>query len=166
MIYRLNVSGSPEGAGALPGTCSLSTMHNQFFPPDNTVYRRGIAFVPDELTINVGEAVTWTNQDFVRHTVTSVRPDAADFGTTFRSGRLSRGQSFSCTFTWPGEYVYFCEPYTATLFGASIVVIDPAASPHCPPGHFRNTSLGRTAGTLTGAGPIGDSGWLPSRARP
>lgn len=98
-------------------------------PPDNEVYMRGIAFVPEQITIHVGETVTWTNQDFARHTVTSGRPDDDDFGTVFRSRLLSRGQSFSFAFNVPGDYEYFCEPHASTMFGAHVIVIDPASSP-------------------------------------
>jgi nitrite reductase (NO-forming) len=57
------------------------------------------------LEIAVGDTVTWTNDDTgVVHTVT-----AAD--GSFDSGLLGPGQSWSYTFTEPGEFEYFCTPH-------------------------------------------------------
>lgn len=57
------------------------------------------------LTISVGTTVTWTNDDSnMLHTVT-------DVDGTFDSGFLEAGESWSFTFTDPGEYEYFCQPH-------------------------------------------------------
>jgi len=65
------------------------------------------AFSPQNITINVGDTVVWTNNGFALHTATS--------GTTcptgnqiWDSGFLSTGQFFEFTFTQPGNYSYFC----------------------------------------------------------
>lgn len=59
-------------------------------------------FGPAVLTIKVGTTVTWTNNDDVPHAVVS------DDHTTFKSKVLDTDQSFSFTFTKPGQYPYFC----------------------------------------------------------
>lgn len=57
------------------------------------------------LEITVGDTVTWTNDDDgVIHTVT-----AAD--ESFDSGFLAPGESWSHTFTEPGEFEYLCTPH-------------------------------------------------------
>lgn len=56
------------------------------------------------ITVNVGETVTWENQDAVLHTATAV-------DGTFDSGFLDQGESFSYTFTEVGEFEYFCLPH-------------------------------------------------------
>lgn len=71
---------------------------------DVAVTIREFKFNPDPLTVPVGTRVTWTNEDSAGHTATS---DAS----VFRSPLLSRGGSFSFTFTQPGEYTYHCEPH-------------------------------------------------------
>jgi nitrite reductase (NO-forming) len=59
----------------------------------------------NELEISVGDTVTWTNDDVgVVHTVT-----AAD--ESFDSGFLAPGESWSHTFTEPGEFEYLCTPH-------------------------------------------------------
>ena len=73
------------------------------------------AYVPGTITIKVGTTVTWTNKDSVGHTATS------DDGV-FDSGMLSKGSSFSYTFTTAGTFGYFCTPHPYMV--ATIVVTE------------------------------------------
>jgi plastocyanin len=57
-------------------------------------------FTPAELTVKVGDTVTWTNHDDIPHTVVSAGK--------FRSKALDSDGSFSFTFTASGDYKYFC----------------------------------------------------------
>lgn len=60
------------------------------------------AFSPAAVTVNVGESVTWTNnQAGVAHTVTS------DTGA-FDSGAISGGGTFQQTFATAGTFTYHC----------------------------------------------------------
>lgn len=61
------------------------------------------AFAPASLTVNEGDTITWTNQDTAPHTVTTTSgPESLN------SPYLSKGQSWSHTFTQPGMYMYYC----------------------------------------------------------
>jgi plastocyanin len=61
------------------------------------------AFKPGTVTIQVGDTVTWTNNDSVAHTATSVDdPEAFE-------GKMDPGESFSFTFSDAGTFDYFCE---------------------------------------------------------
>ena len=62
------------------------------------------SFAPNNLTINVGDMVEWTNQDGVSHTSTS------DDGV-WDSGLLGQGDTFTYTFTLAGSYSYHCTPH-------------------------------------------------------
>jgi len=73
-------------------------------------------FSPVTITINIGDTVTWTNQDGYDHTVTS------DAGA-FDSGTLHDGQSFSFVFTTSGRYAYHCNFHTM-MMGEVIVGTD------------------------------------------
>lgn len=73
------------------------------------------AYVPGTVTIKVGTTVTWTNKDSVGHTATS------DDGI-FDSGMLSKGSSYSYTFTTAGTFGYFCTPHPYMV--ATIVVTE------------------------------------------
>ncbi len=59
------------------------------------------AFVPADLTIELGTTVRWTNNDAVPHTTTSN-------GDTWDSGNMVPGGTFSFTFSSVGEYPYVC----------------------------------------------------------
>ena len=58
-------------------------------------------FNPKDVTVKVGDTVTWTNNDDIPHTVASPPHQ-------IRSKPLDTGDSFSFTFTTPGEFKYFC----------------------------------------------------------
>lgn len=69
---------------------------------DGSVSIASFAFSPASVTINVGDSVTWTNnQAGVSHAVTS------DTGA-FDSGTLSSGGVFSHTFSTAGTFAYHC----------------------------------------------------------
>jgi plastocyanin len=61
-----------------------------------------MAFSPVSLTVAVGTAVTWTNNDSVAHTVTSDTK-------VFDSGSITAAVgTYSYTFTVAGTYNYHC----------------------------------------------------------
>ncbi len=62
----------------------------------------GMNFSPSSITIKVGETARWTNNDNVTHTVTS------NDGTTFNSGNVAVGASYSFTATAAGSFPYHC----------------------------------------------------------
>ncbi|PIO00452.1 hypothetical protein COT72_01985 [archaeon CG10_big_fil_rev_8_21_14_0_10_43_11] len=72
------------------------------------------AYTQNPLVVRAGDTVTWTNQDSVAHTVTSITG-------VFDSGLFGKGQSFSFTFSEAGEFEYYCtlHPY---MKGTIIVV--------------------------------------------
>ncbi len=63
-------------------------------------------FIPAGVSINVGETVTWSNDDSAAHTVTSGVPGAPD--GVFDSSLFMSSTTFSHTFDEAGEYDYFC----------------------------------------------------------
>lgn len=91
------------------------------------------AFAPATLTITVGDTVTWTNEDAMIHTATSVNG-------AFDSGDLDQGESYSLTFTTPGTYDYLCTPHPSMT--GRIVVVAAAAPPSpAPSGGLPNVAV-------------------------
>jgi amicyanin len=80
------------------------------------------AFEPATLTITAGDTVTWTNEDAMVHTATSV-------DGSFDSGDLDQGESYSLTFTTPGTYAYLCTPHPTMTGRIVVVAAAPAATP-------------------------------------
>jgi plastocyanin len=70
-------------------------------PELNTVLMENSLFNPGTLTITNGTTVTWINNDDVDHNVVSE-------DGLFSSGVLSKGQTFTYTFTLQGTYDYSC----------------------------------------------------------
>ena len=64
-------------------------------------------FIPYEITVNVGDEVTWSNDDSAAHTVTA--GSAADGPSgVFDSSLFMAGTTFSYQFESEGEFPYFC----------------------------------------------------------
>jgi amicyanin len=87
----------------------------------HTVEISGFAYSPAELTIQVGDTVTWTNLDAVQHTATAT-------DGSWDTGLFGEGESASITFTAPGTYDYLCTPHPS-MTGRIVVVAAPAPSP-------------------------------------
>ncbi len=91
-------------------------------PGTNEVFMRSITFDPPEITIQVGESVTWHNRDIVPHTATSGDPEVEGSGSIFRSAQLPQGGTFTHTFDEAGEFIYFCEVHPVMMRGAKVIV--------------------------------------------
>lgn len=81
-----------------------------------------LIFDPEELTLNVGDTVTWRTTGAVPHTSTcdpslAANPEESvslpEEAETWDSGLVNQGEEFSHTFEVPGEYTYFCIPHEA-----------------------------------------------------
>lgn len=79
------------------------------------------AFQPAELTVYVGEPVTWTNKGTVVHTVTS------DDGE-LDSGDNAPGEAYGHVFETPGVYTYHCVHHPE-MQGTITVLPAPATPP-------------------------------------
>jgi len=68
-------------------------------------------FRPVALEVTAGSAVTWVNQDDIRHTVTSGTPEAP--GGAFDAALAGRAATATIRFAEPGVYPYFCSRHQA-----------------------------------------------------
>ena len=92
---------------ATVGTLMIVGCPTSVVPGVNEVFMRSIAFDPAEITINIGESITWTNMDIIiPHTATSGNPGDVDFGSVFRSALLSQGESWHHCITVRGGWVF------------------------------------------------------------
>jgi len=84
-------------------------------------------FVPEELTINVGDTVTWVNKDTLtvgENTDYRVHVVAGHYGK-FRSPRLLVGDTYSYTFAEAGTYTYTDAVSPSNTGIAKIIVKEP-----------------------------------------
>lgn len=72
-------------------------------------------FTPDNLTIQSGDKVTWTNQDQDPHNIMDKATPKE-----FHSAALDTKDSYSFTFTKAGTYDYFCT-FHPTMLGKIVV---------------------------------------------
>lgn len=96
-------------------------------------------FDPETVTIAAGETVLWKGVGNYAHTVTAAPEKATDpenvrlpdGASTFHSGRIQPGETFSYTFEVPGSYRYFCVPHElAGMIGE--VEVTPKANRQTP----------------------------------
>ena len=76
-----------------------------------TVIIKNLAFLPDTITVKVGDTVTWVNADDRDHTV---------LGDGLRSGNIKPGRTWSMKFTKAGKYTYGCT-YHPRMRGTVVV---------------------------------------------
>ncbi|MET9906062.1 plastocyanin/azurin family copper-binding protein [Streptomyces sp. NPDC006476] len=90
------------------------------------VVMSGYAFAPRSLTVTAGDTVTWTNRDQAPHDVKTTSGPAS-----VHSPMLSKGGSWSHTFTTPGTYGYLCTVHPGMT---AQLVVEPAPAPttHAP----------------------------------
>lgn len=96
-----------------------------------------LRFAPDSLTVNVGDTVTWRNEDSQTHTVTAYDdgvPDGADYFASggvpdeeaarddLQMGLIAEDDAYEFTFDEPGTYEYFCIPHEQQGMKGEIVV--------------------------------------------
>ncbi len=64
-------------------------------------------FIPFDVSISVGDKITWSNDDSAAHTVTSGTPADGPDGN-FDSSLFMAGNVYSITFNEAGDYPYYC----------------------------------------------------------
>lgn len=75
------------------------------------------SFTPDEITVAVGTTVMWQiSQGENPHDV------IASDGSFNSSSPMSRGDTFSYTFTKAGEFAYFCSFHVAEHMSGKVIV--------------------------------------------
>jgi plastocyanin len=93
---RMQIAAFVAGA-ALACVIAPSVAQNRAVPVtiDNFV------FEPARLVVKAGTTVTWTNRDDIPHTVAAT-------DRLFKSKAMDTDETYSFTFSTPGEYSYFC----------------------------------------------------------
>ena len=122
LLAALLVAGSATAVLPAPAAQAAAT---------HQVLMSGYAFSPRTLTITAGDTVTWTNRDQAPHDVKTTSGPAS-----IHSPMLSKGGTWSHTFTTAGTYGYVCTVHpdmTAQL------AVQPATAP-TPTMHHHPTS--------------------------
>ena len=107
--------GSPS-APTTPTTAAPSPANGETVE----VSMKDIAFNPESVTINKGDTVTWTNDESIGHDVTKTDGPGPDFSSGDPGG-MGEGDTFSETFTTPGEISYECTVHAPGMSGTITV---------------------------------------------
>ena len=101
------LAGEPEqpatsgGAVVAPGSDGEVAVASASKQATHDVAMRDYKFVPKEITVEVGDTVTFTNEDSADH-------NAIAEDDSFRTPTFGEGESESVTISEPGSYPYFC----------------------------------------------------------
>jgi len=71
------------------------------------VSMKGLAFEPADITVKVGDTITWTNDEAVGHDVTKEGGPGPEFSSG-DPGAMQEGDTFEQTFEQPGTIEYVC----------------------------------------------------------
>ena len=87
----------------------------------------GFKFIDNEISINVGSSIIWTNNDTSMHTATSI-------DSKFDSGYLYENQTYEFKFLNAGIYTYRCSLHSGMIgkinvFAENGLLIDPTPTP-------------------------------------
>jgi plastocyanin len=105
-------SSNKSGDSSTTTTSSSSSSASSSSGGGVTIKMQNIAFDPKDVTVKVGQKVTWVNDDTVTHNVT------ANSGASFKSKDFGKGATFSFTPDKAGTIKYVCTIHpgmTATL---------------------------------------------------
>ncbi len=98
-----------------------------------------------DVSVQAGQAVTWTNRETAAHDVASTAGPVA-----FASPELGEGESFTFTFTQPGGYAYLCTLHPDMV---GTVTVTPAPATTAPP----TTAAALPAGPTEATAPPGEA---------
>ncbi len=86
-------------------TASMEKTDGAMMTKETAITIENFAFSPATITVKKGTKVTWTNQDSVKHTVTS------DTGSEISGPLIGKGETFSYVFDTVGSFSYHCQPH-------------------------------------------------------
>jgi plastocyanin len=120
------------------------------------------SFQPTNLTVNVGDTVTWTVTKAISapHSVTSgTGPSDPNTGKVFDSGITLKdnGQTYAFKFDTPGTYPFYCQVHPTTMSG-TITVGGGAGASGAPPPSAAPAASGAPAANEAPAGSGGPAG--------
>ena len=103
---------------------TITAFCSSCFAQDHIITLQGVAFSPNELTINAGETVQWDNQGGT-HNVDGT--DATNPESFFSGSAAPAPWQFEHTFNTPGVYEYHCDPHVGFGMTGTITVLGQAS---------------------------------------
>ncbi len=79
-----------------------------------------VQFDPKDLTVKVGETITFTNNEAVPHDVHKTSGPGGDFSSG-DTGGMQQGDTFELALDQPGKYAYVCKVHAPGMAGTITV---------------------------------------------
>jgi plastocyanin len=112
---------------------------------DNPVAIANFSFSPKDVTVSVGDSVTWTNSDSTAHTATADDP-------SFDTGTIGNNTSKTVTFATAGVFAYHCSIHAAMIGTVTVQAAAAATTaPTNPPTDTEAVGAPGSSGGFTGA---------------
>ena len=81
---------------------------------------QNVQFNPKDLSVKVGETITFTNDESIPHDVHKTSGPGADFASG-PTGGMQEGDTFELTLDQPGTYEYVCDVHAPGMAGTITV---------------------------------------------
>lgn len=100
-----SMNNAPDGSSSSSTTSTESMVAPADAVAATTVGITEFKYMAPNIKVKVGDTVTWTNNDTVRHNVAGVNNEMPE------GKLLSKGETYSYTFTKAGVFNYACTPH-------------------------------------------------------
>jgi plastocyanin len=117
LVFSLAAAFALAGGIALAQSAPPAASPGPVASPAAVVHIKNFAYSPDTVTIKPGQSVRFVEEDDTPHTVTAT-------DTSFDSGNLDKGKSWTHVFAAEGTFAYFCA-YHAMMKGKVVVKATP-----------------------------------------
>jgi len=109
----------------------LAAVPLKAFGADAAISASNFVFSPADVTINVGDKVTWSGLQNGTHNVAQSSSAGSNVydGSGFRSGAAGAVPSFEHTFATAGVFFYVCEPHAAGFGMKGSVTVQEVGDP-------------------------------------
>ena len=118
----------------------LSMLAGPATAADGTVTIASLAFDPGTVTVDVGDSVTWSNQDQIAHTAS---------GGSFDTGVIGASGQATVTFDAAGTFAYVCAIHPEMQGTVIVEAAAPAPTPTPPPAGGGSGGSGSGGGAAT-----------------
>ena len=98
-----------------------------FAQTDHQIDAQAMAWSPNDITIEVGDSVTWINNGTGSHNLNGTTATFPANPESFGDLNVGTNWVFGKRFNIPGVYLYRCDPHSVVMTG-KVTVVDPAAA--------------------------------------
>jgi plastocyanin/methionine-rich copper-binding protein CopC len=99
----------------------LNSYQDQRGIREATILMSQIKFKPMNIRVNVGQTITWVNDDSVQHYVNTDSHPAHTHIPALNSKALNKGDTYSYVFKEAGAYPYHCSAHANSMVGTIVV---------------------------------------------